>query len=61
MNLVFFTHPDFLGHESMPRFARMLADGMKQRGHQVQLWTAQPRFFNIAAPYALKKWLGYID
>lgn len=61
MNLVFFAHPMFLEHQSMPRFARMLAEGMQQRGHSVQLWAPEARFFNLPSPQALKKWLGYID
>ncbi|MVN77243.1 glycosyltransferase [Hymenobacter sp. HMF4947] len=67
MHIVFFTHPDFLGRDkmpgfaSMPRFARMLADGMQQRGHQVEMWAPQSRFFKLPVSGSLKKWLGYID
>jgi len=44
----------------MPRYVNMLATGMKERGHQVQIWTPRPLFFNL--PFnRLKKWLGYID
>ncbi len=45
----------------MPRFTRLLADGMKERGHEVKLWTAKPFFFHLPAPKIFKKWLGYID
>lgn len=61
MNLVFFSHPSFIEHQSMPRFAKMLADGMKERGHQVDIWSPAPAFFNLPLPQATKKWLGYID
>src|SRR5688572_1117129 len=61
MNIVFFTHPDFLGHVSMPRFSGMLEEGMKKRGHKVTAWSPQPRFFHPALPGMMKKWLGYID
>ena len=61
MSIVFFTHPDFLGHVSMPRFSGMLVDGMKKRGHKVEIWAPKARFFNLPAPKGLKKWLGYID
>lgn len=67
MHIVFFTHPDFLGRDkmpgfaSMPRFARMLAEGMEQRGHQVEMWAPQSRFFKLPVEGGLKKWLGYID
>ncbi len=61
MNLVFLSHPPFLGHQSMPRFARMLAEGMAVRGHDVQLWTAGAVFSKLTTLPDLKKWLGYID
>ncbi len=45
----------------MPRFANMLAEGMKKRGHQVEIWSPEPVFHNLPFPKSLKKWLGYID
>lgn len=45
----------------MPRFTKMLADGMQKRGHHVEIWSPQPKFFNLPIPNAAKKWLGYID
>lgn len=60
MKIVLFTHPTFLGHQSMPRYANMIKNGMQERGHEVLIWTAKARFYNL--PLAkLKKWLGYID
>jgi len=61
MNIVFFTHPEFLGSQSMPRYANWLAKGMENRGHNVQVWAPKPKFFNIAFIKGLKKWHGYID
>ncbi|MEX8548844.1 MAG: glycosyltransferase [Mucilaginibacter sp.] len=61
LNLIFFTHPNFLGHQSMPRFAKMLAEGMAKRGHQVEIWSPKPAFYNLPFPKAFKKWLGYLD
>lgn len=61
MNLVFFAHPAFLGHQSMPRFARMLADGMSKRGHHVEIWSPPAVASKLPAPGSLKKWLGYFD
>lgn len=61
MNVVVFTHPQFLDSTSMPRFARMIIEGMNARGHVVETWTAKPYFFNIPLPRSIKKWLGYID
>lgn len=61
MNLVFFAHPSFLGQQSMPRFANMLADGMRARGHSVDIWSPKARFFRLPLSGTFKKWLGYID
>lgn len=46
----------------MPRYANWLARGMKERGHQVELWS--PKGVLSDLPFskgALKKWLGYVD
>lgn len=61
MDIVFFSHPDFLAHQSMPRFTRLLSDGMRNRGHNIQIWSPTPKAIQILAPKSLKKWLGYID
>jgi len=61
MNIVFFTHPSFQSHQSMPRFAKMLGDGMLKRGHKVAFWSPKARFNKLPVPNSLKKWLGYID
>lgn len=61
MNLIFFVHPSFLEQQSMIRYARMLSEGMKKRGHQVQVWSPKPRFFQFGVTQSIKKWLGYID
>lgn len=45
----------------MPRFTRMLADGMRDRGHSVEVWMPQPKYYNRSLPSSLKKWMGYID
>lgn len=45
----------------MPRFAAMLSEGMKERGHEVEIWSPQPKFFKLSSIGPLKKWLGYID
>lgn len=61
MNIVFFAHPTFLNQQSMQRFARMLTDGMKQRGHTVELWSPQARLLQLPSVPAMRKWLAYID
>ncbi|GAB3904400.1 hypothetical protein GCM10028803_33790 [Larkinella knui] len=61
MNIVIFTHPEFSSSQSMPRFARMLAEGMKNRGHQVEIWSPRPQFYGLKFPQVFRKWLGYLD
>lgn len=61
MKIVFITHPPFLTSASMPRFAAMLAVGMEERMHDVQIWSPSPWFYNLPFPRSLKKWLGYVD
>jgi len=61
MKIVLFTHPDFLGSQSMPRYANMLLNGMKERGHEVVVWSPTSRFYKLPLKKSLKKWLGYID
>jgi glycosyltransferase involved in cell wall biosynthesis len=61
MNLVFFAHPSFLNQQSMPRFARMLADGMSERGHSSVILSPNALFFNLHSNSTVKKWLGYVD
>lgn len=60
MNIVFLTHPPFLGHQSMPRFAQMLLEGMRTRGHTVELWTPEAHWSRLPVPF-LRKWFSYID
>jgi len=61
MNIVFLTHPSFLGSLSMPRYTGYLMNGMQARGHTVQLWSPEAHVYNWPAPAAAKKWLGYAD
>lgn len=61
MNIVFFSHPDFFGSMSMPRFTNMLIKGLQDRGHQLKLWKPTPFFFHLPFPKRFKKWLGYLD
>lgn len=61
MHIVLFTHPDFLGSQSMPRYANMLLNGMQERGHEVVVWTPRARFYMLPLMKFFKKWLGYID
>lgn len=61
MNIVFFAHPSFTAHQSMPRFASMLAEGMRKRGHQVEVRAPQALFVRLPLLQRLRKWLGYLD
>ncbi len=45
----------------MPRYARMLSEGMRARGYEVKKVTATPFFFKLPLPGSFKKWLGYMD
>jgi len=60
MKLVFFGHSLFLGSQSMPRFINMLAEGMKLRGHEVDVWIPEAKLSNLPAG-GFKKWLSYVD
>ncbi|MFP5437184.1 MAG: glycosyltransferase family 4 protein [Bacteroidia bacterium] len=59
--IVFITHPLFLGSNSMPRYASWLADGMEEKGYEVQIVRPEAKFYKLPVPSSLKKWLGYID
>ena len=60
VKIVLLTHPSFLESVSMPRYAKMIAAGMLQRGHQVIEWRPKARLYRL--PFqSIKKWLGYLD
>ncbi|ASU36708.1 glycosyltransferase [Mucilaginibacter xinganensis] len=61
MKIILFAHPSFLGQQSMPRFTNMLAEEMRKRGHEVDIYSPKALFFRVQSPAVLKKWLGYID
>lgn len=61
MRIILFTHPVFLGSQSMPRYANMLSTGMQERGHEVIVWSPKARFYKLSFTKSLKKWFGYID
>lgn len=61
MNIVLFTHPSFLGQQSMPRFTNMLADNFRSKGYNVKIYSPEAYFFKLPVTASLKKWLGYID
>lgn len=61
MDIIIFSHPSFLVSKSMPKYTKWLCDGMRNRGHSVEIWSPKPRAYNASFPYKYKKWLGYLD
>ena len=61
MNIIFITHPSFVNFHSISRFASILAKGMAERGHNVEIWSPKSQFFSLPVPESYKKWFGYID
>ena len=61
MKIVLLSHPEFLGHQSMPRYTNMLCEGMKRRGHDVEVLAPQAKFTGRIGGNRLRKWMGYID
>lgn len=61
MNLVLLTHPEFLGSNSQPRFARMLLQAFRARGHTVQLRQPVPVLRRVVTAGPCAKWAGYVD
>ncbi len=62
MRIVLLTHPRTHVSTSMPRFAKIIVEGMQRRGHRVECWTAATIFGNPAIPFSgVRKWLGYVD
>lgn len=61
MHIIIFTHPEFLGSKSMPKYTNLLLKGMERRGHIVQIFTAKAVFYSLPFPVSFRKWLGYID
>lgn len=67
MNLVLYTHPDWMGSQSQMRLVRMMSDAFVARGHRVQVRKPTPRVHRWASNAALPalarlaKWAGYVD
>ncbi len=46
----------------MPRFAKMIGEGMLERGHDVEYWTSSRLFSRLPVGHGgVRKWLGYVD
>jgi glycosyltransferase involved in cell wall biosynthesis len=61
MNIVFFGHPAHSKFRSMDSFTEMLSTGMKERGHNVQVWIPKQVLSKFNIPLFFRKWLGYFD
>jgi len=60
MNLVVFTHPNFLGSQSHQHFARLLMHEYRKRGHTVDLRQPEAVLRRHIHGRAAK-WAGYVD
>ena len=47
--------------QSMPRFARMVGESMRNMGHEVDYWAPQDRCHARFKGTRLEKWAGYVD
>ncbi len=50
--------------ESMLRFSRLLASGLRSRGHEVTTWSPEPRLVRLLPRYRYRgpmKFVGYVD
>lgn len=50
--------------ESMQRFARLLATGLRDAGHEVATWSPEPRLVRLLPHYrygGASKYIGYVD
>ncbi|TDH24642.1 glycosyltransferase [Segetibacter sp. 3557_3] len=61
MYIVIFAHPQYLGHQSMPRFTNMLVRGLEPRGHTIEIFAPGSKWHDLAWLKPLRKWFGYID
>ncbi|MBZ9731291.1 glycosyltransferase [Salegentibacter sp. JZCK2] len=61
MNIVIFTHPAIRNFQSIGRYTKMLATGMKQRKHKVRIITSKNYFSRLPHPKSIDKWLAYLD
>ncbi len=61
MQIIIFSHPEFLNSKSMQLYSAMLAEGLCNKGHDVEIWTPAEVLHKLPVPRVLKKWLGYID
>jgi glycosyltransferase involved in cell wall biosynthesis len=67
MNLVLYTHPDWMGLQSQMRLVRMMSEAFVARGHRVQVRKPIPRMHLWATTAGVPglarfaKWAGYVD
>jgi len=61
LRLVFLCHPGFKRSQSMPRFARLLSEACRARGHEVEVWTPRARAHRLWPWQRGRKWAGYVD
>lgn len=45
----------------MDLFSKLVSDGMRRRGHDVEIWAPKSVFFAAGISDFIRKWLGYVD
>lgn len=61
MRILILAHPLFLISESMPRFARMLKEGITEAGHEATIIRPKPYFYTLFGRTRAAKWASYLD
>jgi glycosyltransferase involved in cell wall biosynthesis len=57
-NVVIFSHPNFLGSQSMPRYTSFLQNNLLEKNINVKIWKPKSIFYKI---FYSNKYFGYID
>lgn len=61
VKIIVFGHPAYFGSSSMNSFVTMVADGMRARGHDVELWRPDAWLLRLSFGARSRKWFGYVD
>ncbi|MWL90769.1 glycosyltransferase [Cupriavidus sp. SW-Y-13] len=61
MKIVVFGHPAYMGSPSMNGFVAMVSEGMRARGHDVELWRPEGFVRRLGMGPRSRKYLGYVD
>jgi len=62
MKLILLAHPPSFITASMPRFVKMILQGMTRRGHTLEVWTSGQVIGRLSVrSCSVRKWLRYVD